>query len=466
MANLDESVGRSGLRLGAKLPTLNESPGFKWKRYRMNGKGIDNLQPGEIINERFEIIKSLGTSPVGAAYLAFLIDKGKASKVVLKVISRYRVSDIVLFRQQVDEASALKHPNIVSLLGFISGDETVGYASRYFDGFSLDERLRAQRAVSLKEGLNLLAPICYGLAAMHEAGIVHGNLSPRNVLLTLEGEVGLVDYGFQLKGRCCDFQELLSPEFRANGCWDKRSDVYSVAALMYVLVAFEKVAPGAKSNFIDQLKRGKPHRPLLEVNPDCPPALGKIIMRALSLNPDERQQNASEFLDELCCESLALPDPFSADSSRSSLRVRLERVKNLVSGASLAPTSRTLHYKGKKLSAAPKESDGYYGHESPLQSNPLVLLFLIGIVVASFVAFRSFSKRYNERTSNVDPLQMLDRGTGDPSEAPKLPVNFTPPPGKEGGYYLYIGIGRYRYVDKDGKVGEIINPSYSPPEAR
>jgi serine/threonine-protein kinase len=170
--------------------------------------------------------------------------------------------------------------------------------------------LREGGAMPLQRGLHIAGQVCAGLCAAHAKGIIHRDVKPGNALIG-DGDIAkILDFGLAAitcnvdarltkSGLLVGTPQYMAPEQIKGDTVDARSDIYSLGMMMYEM--FTGVQPVECENPVAMIYKHLEGDipPIDETMEDCPPALAKLIMRALSLDPDGRQATMREFLDEL-----------------------------------------------------------------------------------------------------------------------------------------------------------------------
>jgi serine/threonine-protein kinase len=270
---------------------------------------FENLLPGTVLFKRFELVRCLCASEVGAVYLC----KSLTSKeeVALKVIAHHALREqeqSKQFRHEVELSLSLKHPNVVKAHDFFWDDAFVAFSMEYVENGTLADIIDSGERPSVPKALMLLSQICSGLAAIHEKQIVHRDLKPENVLIDREGNAKITDFGIassqstSAPSSCAHLLgtvNYLSPEYVTHGHFDERSDIYAFGVIAYELLTGK--APFHGDSLIDTLVRRVRFDPKAprEVNPEVPRALSDLALKAMHRLPEKRYQSANELLSHL-----------------------------------------------------------------------------------------------------------------------------------------------------------------------
>lgn len=218
----------------------------------------------------------------------------------------------------LDEArlmARLTHPAVAQIYEFGEVDEILFLAMELVAGvpFTKLERLHGERNTPVPAGIvaQLGAEICWGLHAAHELtgpdgrplGVVHRDISPHNLMLTFDGRVKILDFGIAwrrdrlapetevgtIKGKL----SYVAPEQIMGGTVDKTSDLYSTAVVLHELLSGRKLFAGHGVSLVETMERKKVPRPS-SLTPGVPRVLDEILLRALSLRPEDRYPDARE----------------------------------------------------------------------------------------------------------------------------------------------------------------------------
>ena len=275
------------------------------------------LSPGTRISH-YEILSTLGRGGMGEVYAA--LDTNLARRVALKILSpQFIKSDeaVQRFVQEARAASALNHPNIVTVYEVgeceLPAESDVDPKERSIRYIAMElvegETLRAlvaRHAMSLRERVDILAQVAAGLAKAHAAGIIHRDLKPDNVMVTTDGYAKVLDFGLakltepeparsgstspQLTavGTILGTVGYMSPEQVENRPIDPRSDTFSFGCIAYQ--ALSSSAPFERGSIIDTLHAivHSDPPPLADIVPDAPAPLVDIVEHCLKKAPDDR----------------------------------------------------------------------------------------------------------------------------------------------------------------------------------
>ena len=268
---------------------------------------------------RYEILKKLGAGGMGEVYRARDLTLGRA--VAIKVLRGAAFTDperLARFEQEARSASALNHPNIVTIYEIGTVDDVRYIAMELVEGRTLREILR-EGLLLTRRVLQLAAQAAEGLAEAHAAGIVHRDLKPENIMVA-QGRVKILDFGLAKvvpsagaqdaptgsfespatePGRVLGSVGYMSPEQAMGRPLDFRSDQFSCGAILYEMVtghaAFRRPTP---AQTLSAIIESEP-RPIAELNPAVPPPLRWIVERCLVKDPTERYASTRDMARDL-----------------------------------------------------------------------------------------------------------------------------------------------------------------------
>jgi len=251
-----------------------------------------SLRPGATLG-RFELLRELGRGGFGVVYEARDLEQDRL--VAFKaVLPGRRVDEAFESLQREAEAlGRLAHPNIVELLDAGRGPEGPWLAMELLRGQTLSQRL-ALGPVPVGEAIRIAVEVARGLAHAHAHGVVHRDLSPRNVYLCHDGQVKLLDLGlahvFGRRRVAGGTPNYVAPEQWRDAPEDERTDVFSLGVMLFRMLAGEFPVPE---------EGGTRDHPVPTVEVAGAPALGPLVTRMLSRDPVERPRDAGEVLKAL-----------------------------------------------------------------------------------------------------------------------------------------------------------------------
>ena len=268
---------------------------------------------------RYEILSELGTGGMGEVYRAK--DTSLGREVAIKTLPVRLSSDRESLRrleQEARSASALNHPNIVTIYEFAEVDSTCYIAMELVEGQTL-RQLLASGPIPLRQTIQIAAQVAEGLAKAHEAGIVHRDLKPGNLMLSRDGLAKILDFGLAKltapessietqTGGLLGTVGYVSPEQVSGQPADFRSDQFSFGAILYEMAtgkrAFQK---GTSAETLVAILREEPE-PLVSLNPQAPAPLCWVVERCLAKAPNERYASTRDLARDVAAMQQRLAD--------------------------------------------------------------------------------------------------------------------------------------------------------------
>ncbi len=268
----------------------------------------------------YKIIEQIGEGGMGKVYLAE--DTHLERKIALKILPETVAQDEERMRRFVREAksaSALNHPNIITIYEIGETDNTHFIATEYIEGNTLREQLIGS-PINLKPALEIASQVVGALDAAHRAGIVHRDVKPENVMVRPDGLVKLLDFGIAklteketnidseaatavkaetIPGMIIGTAAYMSPEQARGTQVDTRTDIFSFGVMLYEMVAGRPPFVGENAIETIALILNKEPVPLSRQVPDVPHEIDRIINKALRKDREERYQTAKDLLIDL-----------------------------------------------------------------------------------------------------------------------------------------------------------------------
>ncbi|MBV9578309.1 MAG: serine/threonine protein kinase [Chloroflexi bacterium] len=266
--------------------------------------GTMHYQAGETVNQRYEILESLGHGGMSDAYKAR--DRETGGLVVLKIPYSSLIGDPATYsryQREVEIGKRLHHPNIQHLVEEGRLDDSGGVAPylvlEFVDGITLREYLEQHAPLPVDEAIHIALQVADALQYCHEHGVVHRDLKPENLLVEADGTVKLVDFGIALLqgARRLTFRRLssevgtpdyMAPEQVQGDRGDARTDVYALGVMLYEMLTGDVPYHGDSALAV-MSQHVTTDAPLLRTRrSDLPPALEAVVWRALRREPADR----------------------------------------------------------------------------------------------------------------------------------------------------------------------------------
>ncbi len=357
-----------------------------------------NDSAGELVGKligHYRIESLIGVGGMGEVYLAR--DERLGRKAALKFLPPSLTTDesqLTRFKTEARTASALNHPNILTVYEIGAEGDVQFIATEFIEGVTLRVAL-ASGKMSADTALEIAVQVGSALAAAHDAGVVHRDIKPENIMLRPDGYVKVLDFGIAKltqQGALPDDHSVettarlqtqpgfvlgtthyMSPEQARGQTVDGRSDIWSLGVVFYEMLTGTPPFRGeTPSDCIAAILTAEPAR-ISSISPDVPAKLESILQKALRKNSNERYQNIKEMLDEL-----------------RSLKGKLEAAKSLSQTKSSGTPAITKIKRPKR----------------PLLVS-LVAALLAAVVVACLFFFVVPARSANEKSIAVLPFENL-----------------------------------------------------------
>ena len=261
---------------------------------------------GTLLDSRYMVTGVVGKGGSACVYKAkdVILDREVALKILEDDKNEYRINSRS-FETEVKAIARLSHPNIVNVFD-ISMDGSVKYiVMEYVEGITLSAYLRHKKVLPANEALSCARQVLRALKEAHEKGIVHRDIKPQNIMIMKNGQIKVADFGiarlpdkdsFAMDDRSIGTVHYISPEQARGNSVDARSDLYSLAIVLYeMLTGTRPFEAPSSSDVIMMQVTDTPTHPS-EINPEISKELDFIIMRALSKRPENRYESALDML--------------------------------------------------------------------------------------------------------------------------------------------------------------------------
>lgn len=283
---------------------------------RTDHRAVSQLEPGKLVG-RYRLLSLVASGGMAQIWAAKPEGGGFSRTVALKVIRPEYAGEEEYRRMLVDEAaaaSAVHHPNVCEIFELGQHEQVIFIAMEWVPGDSIAGLIRQRTQYvpfSYALAARVIADACAGLHAAHQAptpegeamNIVHRDISPQNILLSSQGHVKVTDFGIakardqlhsktrtgEIKGKFA----YISPEQILGHDVDHRADVYAMGCVLYVTTLGLRPFGRGNHAVMSKIVQGDFKAPR-DVVPTYPEELEEIVVRALSRNPDDRQQSAEK----------------------------------------------------------------------------------------------------------------------------------------------------------------------------
>jgi len=273
------------------------------------GGGGRMLQAGDVLADRYEIVKLLGEGGMGAVYRARdrELDRLVAVKVIRPELAR-NAQILQRFKQELILARQVTHRNIIRIFDLGSAQGTRFITMEYIEGEDLSGVVARRGKLPSEEAAGIIVQVANGLQAAHSEGVVHRDLKPQNIMLDPQGKALVMDFGIARSmdggnmtrtGALMGTPTYMSPEQAQGQKVDARSDLYTLGIIFYELLTgsppFEADNPMA--TLVRRIQE-KP-KPPVEIEPSTPKPVNDMVLKMLATLPADRFQTAAEVVQAL-----------------------------------------------------------------------------------------------------------------------------------------------------------------------
>ena len=279
------------------------------------------ITKGQKINDRYEIIQTIGEGGMANVYLAkdVIIDR----LVAIKVLRGDLAGDekfVRRFQREALAASSLNHHNIVEMYDVGEDNGTYYIVMEYIKGKTLKQLIKKRGALTLSECIDIMLQLTDGVNIAHSSYIIHRDLKPQNIMIQDNGEIKITDFGIAMALNNTQLTQTnsvmgsvhyLPPEQASGKGATVRSDIYSMGIMFFELITGNLPFKGDNAVEIafKQIKDDIPS--VREINPSIPQSVENIILKATAKNPKNRYNNAKEMHDDIatCLNEERLNEP-------------------------------------------------------------------------------------------------------------------------------------------------------------
>ncbi|MFK7944045.1 MAG: serine/threonine-protein kinase [Paracoccaceae bacterium] len=254
---------------------------------------------------KYRIDGVLGEGAMGVVYAGH--DPDIDREVAIKTVHRHLVDAggseewLARFAREARAAGRVLHQNLVTVFDYLQEGQVPYLVMERVRAVTLEDQMAGQTRIALGQVHGIVGQILTGLAHIHKAGIVHRDMKPANVMLTEDGGVKLTDFGIarltsmDVTGAgMVGTPSYMAPEQFTGGDVDARADIYACGVMLYELTAGRKPFQGGGVEALFQaVRQGTVKRPT-EWAPELPPAMDAVILKAMSVDPDDRYASASD----------------------------------------------------------------------------------------------------------------------------------------------------------------------------
>jgi len=274
------------------------------------------IEPGKVLNNRYEVIENIGVGGMGAVFKAF--DKDLDEVVALKVMKANHIEDddINQFKEEIRVARRISHPNVVRIHDFGQLASNVYISMEFVQGYTMEQILKYTKKLRPIAARHAAINICEGLMAAHESGVVHKDLKPANIIVELDSTIKLMDFGIaSIDNIISDSRSnamvggtaaYLAPEQALGKGADERTDIYALGVLLMEMFVGQRPFYAENDEELMLKHVNEEPVPISYQWADAPKELEQLISKCLAKSPKDRPQSIQAIL------SLLKPIKFSS----------------------------------------------------------------------------------------------------------------------------------------------------------
>ena len=271
--------------------------------------GSEKLAPGVLLAGRYEILQLLGRGGMGAVYRARdkELDRIVALKLIRPELARHPEM-LQRFKQELILARQVTHKNVIRIFDLGQSGEIKFITMEFVEGQDLRAVLRERGKLPPAEAAKIMLPICRALEAAHAEHVIHRDLKPQNIMLGHNGRVYVMDFGIARSvhvpgmtetGALLGTPEYMSPEQARGEKLDERSDIFSLGVVFYEILTGKSPYPSDTPLATLWKRMQESVTPPSQLEPDLPPALNAIVVKALEIVAENRFASVREMAHQL-----------------------------------------------------------------------------------------------------------------------------------------------------------------------
>lgn len=267
------------------------------------------IMKGQKINDRYQIIKTIGEGGMANVYLAYdtILDRNVAVKILRGDLSNDE-KFLRRFQREALSASSLSHPNIVEVYDVGEDNGQYYIIMEYIEGRHLKELVKKRGHLTISEVIDIMLQVTDGIAHAHDSYIIHRDIKPQNIMCLENGLIKITDFGIAMAMNSTQLTQTnsvmgsvhyLPPEQASGKGSTIQSDIYSMGILMYELLSGQLPYRGDNAVEIALKHLKEPLPSIRELLPDLPQSIENIILKATAKNPKNRYVDAREMHEDL-----------------------------------------------------------------------------------------------------------------------------------------------------------------------
>lgn len=267
------------------------------------------ITKGDKINDRYQIIKTIGEGGMANVYLAQ--DTILNRYVAVKILRGDLADDekfVRRFQREALSASKLTHPNIVEMYDVGEDNGQYYIVMEYVNGKTLKSLIKKRGSLTLPEVIDIMTQLTSAIMCAHDSYIIHRDIKPQNVLILEDGRVKITDFGIAMALNSNELTQTNSvmgsvhylPPEQANGSGSTiKSDIYSLGILMYELLTGKVPFKGDNAVEIAIKQMKEPIPSICKQNPDIPQSIENIVLKACAKNPKNRYESVRDMYEDI-----------------------------------------------------------------------------------------------------------------------------------------------------------------------
>ena len=265
------------------------------------------LSAGIFLQDRYEILERIGSGGMSDVYRArcHKLNRLVAIKVLKEEFSQ-DASFVEKFKMEAQAAARLSHPNIVNVYDVVDEGDLHYIVMELVEGITLKSYIAKKGMLGTREAIGIALQMAQGIEAAHESGIVHRDIKPQNIIISMDGKVKVTDFGIAraassqtMSATAVGSVHYISPEQARGGYCDTRSDIYSFGVTLYEMMTGKVPFEGDNTVTVALAHLEEPMEKPSAVNPAVPVSLEKIILKCTQKKPEYRYGSMGEVIEDL-----------------------------------------------------------------------------------------------------------------------------------------------------------------------
>jgi len=300
------------------------------------------IKIGMTIADRYEILEKIGTGGMADVYKA--VDNKLSRNVAIKVLKQEFAENenfVSKFRVEAQAAAGLMHPNVVNVYDVGEESDFHYIVMELVEGITLKKYIEKKSRLSFEEAVSIAIQVGMGIEAAHEKHIIHRDIKPQNIIISLAGKVKVTDFGIAkaatsntITSNVMGSVHYTSPEQARGGYSDEKSDIYSLGITLFEMLTGRVPFNGETTVAIAIMHIQDPMPSPRDYVPEIPYSLEDIVLKCCEKSPDRRYQNMQELVEDLKQCLLTPDDDFvvrngvETDGTRSVTDEELEEIRS------------------------------------------------------------------------------------------------------------------------------------------